>query len=97
MLGVCFLLTTFLLQQVSAFPTGIGNGYAIGLSLQCLSNTTMNTDTSSLVLDDLDVSGDLQSASVVATADQATNNNATRKGMKNIWLPPQVDVYHMAA
>ena len=59
--------------------TGIGNGYAIGLSLQCLSNATMNTDTSSLVLDDLDVSGDPQGAYVVATADQTTNNNATRE------------------
>ena len=39
----------------------------------------MNTDTSSLVLDDLDVSGDSQSAYVVATADQTTNNNATRE------------------
>ena len=42
-------------------------------------NATMNTDTSGLVLDDLDVSGDPQGAYVVATADQTTNNNATRE------------------
>ena len=39
-----------------------------------------------------DVSGDPQGAYVVATADQTTNNNATRERLKNIW-PLQVDVY----